>query len=64
MGRENEHEKWDPIDSIAVESESFVRTQSEKREVKYNFYFNTLFLEAECKRVAIFMQRKGRDREL
>lgn len=40
-GVENKHEKWNPINSIAVESESFVPIKSGKREVKYNFIFRS-----------------------
>jgi hypothetical protein len=51
---ENEHEKWNPINSIAVESQSFVPIKSEKREVKYNFI---LFSETESKRIVIFTNK-------
>jgi hypothetical protein len=42
-GTENEHEKWNPINSIAVESESFVPIKSEKREVKNKFILIVLY---------------------
>lgn len=46
-GVENEHEKWNPINSITVESESSVPIKSEKREVKYNFILIVLYFQKQ-----------------
>jgi hypothetical protein len=47
VGGANEHEKWDTINSIAAESESFVRIKREMREVKYNFILIVLYFQTQ-----------------